>query len=497
MTAPPPLSQASDPLTAKGLAAGFTDLMEEADADLVVEGTIPDWVSGGFVRNGTARWVMGGERLNHWFDGTAMLHRFGIEGGRVRYRNRWLRSANYQAIVATGQNRYAQFGTDPKRSFLGKIAASLDFSLQIGNNDFITVTELGSQWIAVGETPTQVSIDIDDLSTTGTFRFRDKMISMWTCSHMLQDRANDRIYNFSILAFPFLSRYRVWHIDANTHRRTRIASVKDPRPSYMHSFGLSERYVVLAQFPLKLDAFQLFTSGFTGRPISRCMHWEDGITTRTVVIDKETGAVVTTAELPATFGLHVVNTWDEDGAVVFDLAAYEDADALYHLFFDELLGPDGGDVPYSGIVRYRVPLDGSAPPPPQIISDAAIEMPRINDAVASKPYRYAYGQTWDQPGRWYDRLVKIDTHGPDPATNATSWGQDGWLPSEPVFVARPGGTEEDDGVVLAIVLDVTGDEPSSFLVVLDASTFTEVARATVPHVVPFGLHGEFVSATKR
>ena len=46
-------------------------------------------------------------------------------------------------------------------------------------------------------------------------------------------------------------------------------------------------------------------------------------------------------------------------------------------------------------------------------------------------------------------------------------------------------------------LDVTGDEPSSFLVVLDAATFIEVARATVPHVVPFGLHGEFVSAAAR
>jgi beta,beta-carotene 9',10'-dioxygenase len=105
-----------------------------------------------------------------------------------------------------------------------------------------------------------------------------------------------------------------------------------------------------------------------------------------------------------------------------------------------------------------------------------------------------YGQTWDEPGRWYDRLVKIDTHGTDPGTNATRWGRDGWLPSEPVFVPRPGGTAEDDGVVIAVILDVTGDEPSSFLVVLDAATFTEVARATVPHVVPFGLHGEFIGA---
>ncbi|WP_426574505.1 carotenoid oxygenase family protein [Aquihabitans sp. McL0605] len=492
-----PTSTAADPLTAKGLTAGFTDLMEEADADLEVEGTIPEWVVGGFVRNGTARWMMGGTRLNHWFDGTAMLHRFGIEAGRVHYRNRWLRSANYEAVVETGRNEYAQFGTDPKRSFWGKVIASLDFSLQIGNNDFITVTELGSEWISVGETPTQISIDIESLDTKGIFRFKDRMISMWTCSHMLHDRARGRVYNYSIFAFPGFSRYRVWHIDENDHTRTQLATVKDPRPSWMHSFGMSERHIVLAQFPLKLDAFQLFTSGFTGRPIERCMHWHEGMPTRTAVLDKETGAVVATVELPAMFAFHILNTWDEDDHVVLDVVAYDDAAAVGHMYFDSLLGPEGGDVPPSRIVRYRIPLDGSAPAPGQRISDAVIEMPRIHGARSSLPYRYAYGQSWSRPGRFYDRLVKIDTHGADPSSNATAWGRDGWLPSEPVFVPRPGGTAEDDGVVLAVVLDVAGEEPSSFLVVLDAATFTEVARATVPHVVPFGLHGEFVGPASR
>jgi carotenoid cleavage dioxygenase-like enzyme len=265
----------------------------------------------------------------------------------------------------------------------------------------------------------------------------------------------------------------------------------------MHSFGLSEHHLVLTQFPLKLDAFQLFTSGFTGRPISRCMHWHDDLATKTVVLDKESGKVVATVELPAMFAFHYLNAWEQDGAVVFDIAAYEDSSPVYHLFFDSLFGPDGGDIPYSCIMRYRVPLDGSPPPPPQRISDVPIEMPRINDARTAKPYRYAYGQSWDRPGRWYNRLVKIDTHGEDPATNATFWGQDGWLPSEPVFVPRPGATEEDDGVVLCVVLDANSEPPETFLLVLDARSFTELARAKTPHPVPFGLHGAFVGSEGR
>lgn len=32
------------------------------------------------------------------------------------------------------------------------------------------------------------------------------------------------------------------------------------------------------------------------------------------------------------------------------------------------------------------------------------------------------------------------------------WGQEGHIPGEPIFVARPGGEREDDGVLLSVVL---------------------------------------------
>ncbi|HUN09591.1 MAG TPA: carotenoid oxygenase family protein, partial [Aggregatilineales bacterium] len=62
-------------------------------------------------------------------------------------------------------------------------------------------------------------------------------------------------------------------------------------------------------------------------------------------------------------------------------------------------------------------------------------------------------------------------------------------PGEPVFAARPGGTADDDGVLLSVVLDTTAG--NSFLLVLDARTLQEVARATLPQAVMFGFHGHF------
>ena len=69
------------------------------------------------------------------------------------------------------------------------------------------------------------------------------------------------------------------------------------------------------------------------------------------------------------------------------------------------------------------------------------------------------------------------------------WHEPDRYPGEPVFVPRPGSTEEDDGILLSLVLDA--GEETSFLLALDAATLDELARARLPHHVPFGFHGHF------
>lgn len=207
----------TDPIVASALQAGFSDQFAESDVQLDVHGVIPPWVSGALVRNGPAQWTLPETgRFNHWFDGLAMLHRFSIRDGAVHYRNRWLDSRNRTSANRTGRNDYAQFDTDPKRSLWQKLTATLDFPLQFGNNDFITVARFGSDWVAVGETPTQIGIDIDDLSTKGPFEFKDRMFSIWTCSHMVPDPNRDRVYSFSTMGVPVFGRYHLWYVDGNT-----------------------------------------------------------------------------------------------------------------------------------------------------------------------------------------------------------------------------------------------------------------------------------------
>lgn len=44
-------------------------------------GALPEWLSGKLIRNGPGCFEVGDTKLNHWFDGMAMLHSFTIQSG--------------------------------------------------------------------------------------------------------------------------------------------------------------------------------------------------------------------------------------------------------------------------------------------------------------------------------------------------------------------------------------------------------------------------------
>lgn len=71
-----------------------------------------------------------------------------------------------------------------------------------------------------------------------------------------------------------------------------------------------------------------------------------------------------------------------------------------------------------------------------------------------------------------DSLVKIDTHKRSSKVYKPTMDS---LFSEPIFVARPGSTAEDDGVLLSVGMD--GVKRKSYMVVIDASNMEEIARA--------------------
>jgi carotenoid cleavage dioxygenase-like enzyme len=260
-----------------------------------------------------------------------------------------------------------------------------------------------------------------------------------------------------------------------------LATLDVDQPRYMHSFGMTARYVILAEWPLVVDPLDLL---LRGEPFIENFDWEPGRGTRFRVLRKADGEEVATGTADAAFAFHHVNAFERGGEIVCDIVTYPDASIIDALYLDRLRGDE--PTPGTGrLRRYRLPLNGGAVSS-TVQSDERLELPRLHETAArAQSYQFVYGVGERGKGTFTDQLVKIDVETGD----ARMWRESGTYPGEPVFVPRPGGTGEDDGVVLSVVLDPEAER--SFLLVLDAASFAERARAAVPHAIPFGFHGQF------
>ena len=125
------------------------------------------------------------------------------------------------------------------------------------------------------------------------------------------------------------------------------------------------------------------------------------------------------------------------------------------------------------------------------LSETPIEGPRINEAYAMRPYRYLYAWHPTRDDNLPNSVAKVDTT----TGKAKVWidnaaAEANTYMGEPVFLPAPGASAEDDGVVLSVGVDVT--KRAAFLVVLNATTMTELARAWAGAHVTFGFHTLFV-----
>ena len=79
-------------------------------------------------------------------------------------------------------------------------------------------------------------------------------------------------------------------------------------PAYMHSFGLTERWFVLAEFPLVVNPLRLALSG---RPYIENYRWKPELGTRFTLLDRETGERWRAVRDAAFFAFHHVNAYEE------------------------------------------------------------------------------------------------------------------------------------------------------------------------------------------
>jgi carotenoid cleavage dioxygenase-like enzyme len=464
---------------------GFQTLDQElSSVPLTVEGNFPPWLAGTLLRTGPARFEVGESRYRHWFDGLAMLHRFAFADGTVSYSNRFVRSLAYRSARETGRIAYSEFATDPCRTLFRRIVTAFR-PPQSGANANVNVLRFADEFVAMSETPLPVVFDPATLETLGVAAPAPGQL---TVAHPHRAPGTGELVSYATHFGP-VTRYRVYTRSGGDAAPRVIATLPAARPAYMHSFAITERYAVLVEFPFVAVPAAIPLSG---RPFIENFHWKPARGTRFLVVDLATGRLQGSYRGEPFFAFHHVNAFERDGELVVDVCAYDDAEVVRALYLDNLRTPDP-HVPGATLRRYVVPLGGVSPGGEvrsERLTDLSIELPRIDyERHNGRPYRYAYGVGSHHEGDFPNQIVKADVE----RRSSEVWSQAGTYPGEPVFVRAPGDDREDGGVLLSIVLDPAAG--TSFLLVLDATDLSEVARAWMPHGVPFGFHGNYFAST--
>jgi carotenoid cleavage dioxygenase-like enzyme len=459
---------------------GLTTLEGEFQIDhLSISGQLPPWLSGSLVRNGPGRFEVGSQQYRHWFDGLSMLHRFTFKSGAVSYANKYLQSRDYREAMDRGRITVSGFATDPGRSIFQRFFSIFEpSSIQNGN---VNLAQVADRYLAMTEVPLPMEFDLHTLKTLGVFDYGgDKLSGVLTTAHPHFDSKSQSLVNYTT-EMGLKNKYNVYRIPSGQKRREWIGSVPVQEPAYMHSFGMTENFVILAEFPLMMNPFRLL---FRNKPFSENLAWKPERGTRWIALNKRDGTFKTWMG-QAFFAFHHINAFEQNGDLVLDIAAYDDPGLIDAFYLDRLCA--GGPIPTSQFRRYRLPANGSNAEYDVLVSES-IELPRLNYKHSNaKDYRFAYGVSNrpDRPGDLYNQLVKVDIW----ERTAKVWLAEDCYVGEPVFAAAPQAAAEDDGVILSVVLNAA--KGTSFLLVLDAHSFLEIARAEVPHHIPFGFHGEY------
>ncbi len=465
------------PTRAASAAAGFADLRDEVNVgSLPLTGQLPAWLQGSLVRVAPAQWDVGERTLNHWFDGFAMLHRFQISDGNVSYANKFLETESYKAARDTGKIEFGEFASDPCRSIFKRVQSM--FSPKVSDNTNVNLTRLGERYIAMTEAPLAVQFDARTLETVGVAYQAPGHL---TTAHPHVRRGDGAMLNYAAKLGP-RNRYKFFALPPGAREPQTVASLPVNEPAYMHSFGLSEHFFVLAEFPFTVNSFKLATSG---RPYIENYTWHADRPTRFQLVGRESGELKHVFETDACFAFHHVNAYESGDKLIVDICVYDDASIVTEFYMGRLRSGAGvTSLPH--LERFELDLATGAVARERI-ADASFELPRISYGRNNEhSYRYTWGAGFDGASGWFDEIVMIDVD----ERKATRWSEPGCYPGEPVFVAAPDSQAENEGVLLSVVFNA--QRGTSFMLVLDAQTLREVARADVPHHIPFGFHGQFM-----
>ncbi|KAH9699345.1 putative carotenoid cleavage dioxygenase 4 [Citrus sinensis] len=413
----------------------------------VVDGRLPDSLTGTYIRNGPNPQHMPRGPL-HFFEGDGMLHSVQLSKGRAIYTNRHVKTYKYKLERDAGCQIFPNmlsgiYGIADIIQCVAAVARVLMGHINLKKGFGLANTSLAffsSKLLALGESDLPYIINSTregDVETVGRWDFDEALFASMT-AHPKTDMTTKETFafKFSPVFSPHLTFFR---FDANGIKQKDVPILSINRPTFIHDFAITKRFAIFSETQLAVSAANVMLGKgmptvFVPEKIPRI-----GIILKYATSDAE----MKWFNVPGFNAMHVFNAWENgDDEIVLMATTATSIENLFHKI----------DMVHFSLEKVRINLR-TGHVFRNILSTRNLELGSINSSYIGKKNRYVFMGV----GKEIPKMEGV-----------------------PLFVPRNEdhleAADEDDGFVVTYIHDEIHEE-SKFL---------------LPRRVPYGLHGLFV-----
>ena len=500
---------------------------EEQKEDIeveIVDGKLPKELKGTYYLNGpgllhfTAK--DGTRTTKHPFDGHGFIRKFTFNGENVKYKGKYVKTAEYKEETEAGRMIYRGIGSNPYPGHdLGALRNAVFSKMQGGGPANTCVLEYSDKLFALWEGGPPHIMNPDTLETISdepfTFNGEIPEGSIQFLAHTRVDQVSNHLlgcnasytYNSGVV-----QKYTMYEFNEKFEKIHESKFTSDDM-YFIHDFVFTPNYYVLMLNPAALQWTNLLKIGLGFQPLMKALGQNNDNKMKAVFIPRKSNTKVSKpVMIPVSnslFSFHHATAYEEDDSdsVTVVTSAF-DSYSLGHEFgfasdsnvFDPRRTPENTKPAKECLYKFKFSISQKECTEQKILLDSTpVDFLSVNQLMEGqkngKPsFVYAASASYTSEGAPpFDQILKVDIEN----------GVDGkWqcglhrFVGEPIFIPNmkkneKDGFKEDHGWVISAVYDAVAK--TTFLVLLDAEDMNSGPICTIDlkRHLPYGFHGSW------
>ena len=416
----------------------------------------------------------------HPFDGDGMIHTIRLQNGKATYRNRFVRTAGFEAEQQAGGPLWPGLMGNPHDALRPGMTAHGSVKDSSSTDVVVHGGAILSTFYLCGE---GYRLDPETLATLGP---ADWVPAHGISAHCKVDEASGELlfFNYAI-ELPYLQ----YGVVGRDNQLQHLVPIDLPGPRLPHDMAFTKHYAIFNDYPLFWKE-ELFARKLRIPAFHPDMPTRFGILPRMGQPDE-----IKWFEAKPTYVLHWANAFEEGDEVVLD--GYFQNDPVPPPLTDFPSGYEsmGASLDLHSfkpeLHRWRFNLKTGETSEETLFDDYPVEFGMFNQQYAGRPYRYVYSVTGEPGWFLFNGLTKHDLETGE--AEHISFGEQRFG-SEAPFIPRANAQSEDDGYLISFITDMAQDR--SECIIIDAKNIAAGPICTIilPHRISSGTHACWASA---